>query len=493
MRGLLVEGNAGSFNTYRGSLAYGDSLNSGIVFLASATLSDSKGHQELYYKEFDSPSTNNGLAKNVDAEGIKHLFGTLSWNGFTLQGAYSWRRKVIPTASFGTIFNDGGTYTLDELGLIDLKYERSVGAMSSLQSRFFFDDYNYHGDYRYEGTADSSSFSYVNKDMGKGEWLGTEWSYTTVLFGDHKLVAGTEYRANIRQDQLNYDEDPFYVNTDVRRKSANWAVYIQDQFPILKNLSVNAGCRFDHYSTFGGTTNPRGGLLFNPWEGTVLKALYGQAFRSPNDYELYYDESGAQKGNPSLQPERIRTAEIVVEQYIGEHHRVAASVFDSRITNLINQELDPEDGLMVFRNVERIASRGVGLELESRLPLGVHVLASYSWQQTEDLSNNIGLTNSPQNMAKVNINAPVSDERIRLACEAQYMSGRKTLQGNWTDPFIVTNVTVSSQRLIDPLGFSISVYNIFDTIYSDPGAEEHVQDTIRQDGRAFRVQISLHL
>jgi iron complex outermembrane receptor protein len=37
---------------------------------------------------------------------------------------------------------------------------------------------------------------------------------------------------------------------------------------------------------------------------------------------------------------------------------------------------------------------------------------------------------------------------------------------------------------------SASVYNLFDKAYADPGGQEHVQDTIPQDGRSYRVKVT---
>jgi iron complex outermembrane receptor protein len=37
------------------------------------------------------------------------------------------------------------------------------------------------------------------------------------------------------------------------------------------------------------------------------------------------------------------------------------------------------------------------------------------------------------------------------------------------------------------------MYNLTNTTYSDPGSEEHRQDSIVQDGRTFRVKLTYHL
>ncbi len=49
------------------------------------------------------------------------------------------------------------------------------------------------------------------------------------------------------------------------------------------------------------------------------------------------------------------------------------------------------------------------------------------------------------------------------------------------------NVTVT-RAMTTRLDLGVSVHNIFNTGYADPGAEEHVQKAILQDGRTFRVR-----
>ena len=36
-----------------------------------------------------------------------------------------------------------------------------------------------------------------------------------------------------------------------------WAVFGEVNIPILKNLEANVAVRYDHYSDFGSTTNPK--------------------------------------------------------------------------------------------------------------------------------------------------------------------------------------------------------------------------------------------
>src|SRR5207249_1025135 len=184
------------------------------------------------------------------------------------------------------------------------------------------------------------------------------------------------------------------------------AVYGQGEFFLLKNLVLNAGLRYDYYYTFGGTTSPRVALIYHPVAGSTLKLLYGEAFRAPNAYELYYSAAGNQ-ANPGLQPETIRTTQVVIEQELGRHLRLTTAGFYSWIDDLINQETDPADGAIVYRNVQSVTARGVAVVLDGRLPGGIAGRASYTFQDVRDSGTGRVLSNSPQHLGKLNVIAPL--------------------------------------------------------------------------------------
>lgn len=76
--------------------------------------------------------------------------------------------------------------------------------------------------------------------------------------------------------------------------------------------------------------------------------------------------------------------------------------------------------------------------------------------------------------------------------EALYVSKRLTLADSTVSGFTVVNVTLLGRRLTRHLDLSASVYNLFNKTYYDPGAEQHRSDTLQQDGRSLRLQITLH-
>jgi len=286
---------------------------------------------------------------------------------------------------------------------------------------------------------------------------------------------------------MNYDLD---VYLDDKRDSTLWAFYLQDEFEVLKNLRINAGVRYDHYSTFGGTANPRIAIIYHPFDKTVFKLIYGQAFRAPNVYELYYKDVVSQKSNPSLDPERIQTLNFIYQQYLGFNVWGTASLYTNWMKDLINQELDEGDGFLVFRNMDKVRSSGLELELEGRWKGGFQGNLSYSFQKTENQETGETLTNSPRHLVKFNGILPLLKEKLFLGVEEQYSSGRKTLAGRSADGFFMTNLTLFSKEFVKGLEVSASLYNLFNKKYEDPASGDTIQDTLAQDGRNFRFKVT---
>ena len=252
----------------------------------------------------------------------------------------------------------------------------------------------------------------------------------------------------------------------------------------------NVGLRHDHYDTFGGTTNPRAGLIYNPRKSTTLKLLYGSAFRAPTVMELFWRASDSAKPNPGLQPETNRTSELVLEQYLGSHLRFTTTGFYYRINDLITQQTDPADDLLVYNNVETITARGIELEGESKWSNGFQGRISYTVQNSRDEHTQLALTNSPAHLAQFNLISPLVVKGLFAGVEFQHLSERRTIRGGEVAGVFVPNVTIFSRAL--PMGLELSgtVYNVFDNKYHDPGSEEHLQDSIAQDGRAVRVKLT---
>jgi iron complex outermembrane receptor protein len=489
LKGAEASGELASYGTLKGRISYGAKLKNGLEVLLSGTVYDSQGHERLYFSEFDDPTTHNGFAENVDDDQYHQFFANLSYRDFTVRGVYGSREKGIPAATFGTIFNDSRSRTVDSRGWIEFQYMHGIGDTRSLTARAYYDQYEFNGSYVYDYSESEIPWPVVNKDLAHGKWWGGEVKFIQTLPGWNKLTLGSEYRRNLRQNLKNYDLDPPALYLDIRKKSTVWGLYFQDEVWVRKDLVLNLGLRHDRYPTFGGTTNPRLALIYSPLEKAAFKFLYGEAFRAPSVYEVFYQVEGF-KPNAALRPEKIRTFEIVWEQYVGERFRLSASGFHYGVRDLIDQVLD-SNGDLIFLNSARVDAKGVEMELEKKWAWGLESRLSYAYQDAA-LQNGGPLSNSPKHLGLINVSAPLAKRKAFAGFDLQYMSKRRTLAGNYAGAHAVPNFTLFSQNLLKGWEISATVYNLFGRRYGDPAGVGFLQDIIEQDGRSFRLKASYH-
>ncbi|OPY14562.1 MAG: Vitamin B12 transporter BtuB precursor [Syntrophus sp. PtaB.Bin001] len=483
--GFEVSGEAGSYRTFKERLSYGREFSNGSRMVLSGSNLSSNG-QNLYFKEFDAPATHDGWADSCDSTKNGSIFTSFKHKGFALQGVFASREKDIPTAPYGTVFNDDRTKIKDVRAYLDLSYSKSLNETTTMKAKAFYDHYQYKADWSFD-----DPLPVINKDDAKGKWWGGELEFVKKFFDTHTAVIGAAYTDYFLIKQRNYDNDPYVSYLDENRSNYNWGTYIQDQFPILDNkILISAGLRYDHYSTFGGTTNVRTSLIYKPTRQTALKLNYGKGFRAPNSYELYYsDGDTTTKANPDLKPEKIDSYELVLEQY-WKNYRFSLSGYYYSISDVISLHTDSVDGLLVFKNMDDIESKGAEFEVEGKWTGGIEGKISYSLQESEDKKTGATQPNSPKHLVKSNLYVPIIGQKLSAGLEVQYTSSCKSYQGNRVEDFVVVNLTLLSRNLWNNLEISGTVYNLFDSGYETPASIEHRQDAIPQDSRNFRIKLT---
>ena len=492
MNGVEASGAAASFDTYNGRLSYGKQFTNGLNLVLSGSALESSGRDDLRYPEF--AAINGGRSSGLDGERARKFFVSASWQDFTLEGVYGKRHRDVPNAAYGTQFGLAPNYADDERAYLELRYQHEFPKDWLLTARVFFDHYLFEGEGPY-ASAPPGGPPVVNFDSGKAQYLGGEFQVGKTFFDDHRLTAGTEWRTTTTLRQFNHDISPYQVISDVRGSVRDFGFYLQDEYQVSRQLTINAGLRYDWFSSVGGTVNPRGALIYNPWKETTLKLLYGQAFRAPNGYEFDYVAPGY-GANHALAPEKIRSYELVWEQGFARHYRASGSLFLNQMKGLITQQevpdrANPGQTLFVFQNTDSVETRGAELELEAAAPGGWRARASYSFVEAYDPVTRTRLVNSHKHLGKFNLVAPLYAGKIFAGLEVQAGSARKTLLGDDASGFAVCNLTLYSRELVRGLEVSASVYNLFDTRFADPvSADLAPLDTVRQDGRTFRVKLT---
>ena len=164
--------------------------------LLSGTFYDSHGQDQLFFPEFDSPATNNGIAVNADDDEFHQLFANrLLGRLHIARTCLAPADKGIPTASFGTVFNVTGTRTIDARGYLDLQYDRKLGrgwsltnratSISSITMALIFTIIR--------PRADPSRV--LNKNFAHGKWWGDEVTFSKQLFARQRLSVGARISA----------------------------------------------------------------------------------------------------------------------------------------------------------------------------------------------------------------------------------------------------------------------------------------------------------
>jgi iron complex outermembrane receptor protein len=488
LNGIEVSAAAGSWGSYKESASYGKRFDNGLETLLSASFYNSQGHTSLFYPEFNNPATNNGIAENADGDQAYNTFADIIYKDLNIHFVQVSRTKHIPTASFGTVFNDPRTQTADAHIYVDAQYRHVFGKWETL-GRISYDWYGYNGTYIYDYANRGVPPYTVNKDLANGDWVDLQWDASRLFFKRHSVTLGSEFRQDLRQHQSNYDLQPFFSYLDDHRSERVWGLYLQDEFRLNKKLAFVAGLRSDWYKKSGNTLSPRLGLIFDPTRNTNIKANYSRAFRAPNSYESFYFDSKGDTGNPTLRPERIRSYELDLEHHFGKKFYGTIAGYDNRITGLIDQQLNPATGKPVYANSGNIRTKGTELELLAKWPAGLEWTISHSMQYSRDLQSRDVLTNSPKQLAKTNLSFPVVRQKLFASLEGQYTSVRRTIAGTDLGGFFLVNATLLTRKLNRDFDFSASLYNLFNKQYAESGGLEHLETSIPQDGRNFRVKL----
>lgn len=473
MQGAIATVEAGSHNAYKTGLRYGRRLESGAEIVASLTQYDSKG-RDWYFPEYGA------VSHDSDEERYTKFFTKLSYKEWAFEGGYMKRPRHNPAAPFDSIFGDERMETVDTHAFANVSYNTALTEALQLSGNIYYGAFDYDGIYPYPGT--------LNVDRSRGRRAGAELRLLATAFEKHKLMGGVEYQKDLRQLQRNYDKTPYleYINND--QTPHKYGVFIQDEYALHQDLLLNAGLRYDHYSAFGGTTNPRVALIYHPSPGNGLKLIYGSAYRAPNAYEMFYgDDSADYKTNQNLRPERIKTYEAVLEKSLGGRWHGTISFFHYDVESLITQ-VEDGSGALRFINGGDMHTSGIEASAEHYWADGARLKGSLTYAEARDKWSDSWQINSPRFLGKLALALPLPDA-WQAGAEVQYTSQRLTTDGR-VNGYVLANLTLNRRSILKGLDLSISAYNLFDKEYDDPadtGAFE--QDVLRQDGRTLRVKL----
>ncbi len=478
--GAHVSGELGSYGLRSASAHVGRAFPGGTEFVVAGNLAELSG-QDLFFPEFDDPSTNDGIAKDLDWDRFYAAYLMVRSGGLRFSAMRTDRRKGIPTAPWGIVFNDRSARTRDVRTFAELAFSTGLGTRRHLTVRGYLDSYRYEGLYPYE----LPEGDWV--DLSAGQWVGGEAQFRWDLSPANRITFGAEYRHHLRAAFQSNDAVAAYFDGDFPFRLLS--AYAENELQILESLLLTVGARADYYSQGDHSISPRAAAVYHPTPSSTLKLLYGRAFRAPTLWEARYEEEGVFKTNPTLQPERIQTWELTWDQRLAKSLFGKLSLYDYRMKDLIDEAIDPTDGLGHYRNRSRVDSRGFELELSARLGSGVSAFARYSLARAVDADARV-LTNSPRHLVRMGAAAPIS-HGFMAAVDVSYDGGRRTLADTETGAFVLADARLSRPGLFGRAELSVTVLNLFNESYQTPGGFEHLQAGIPQDGRTLRIRLDV--
>lgn len=104
--------------------------------------------------------------------------------------------------------------------------------------------------------------------------------------GAVQLAAGVEYREESVEDvpDEQFQRGLIYGTESVSASGARdiTSAYVEVSVPVVKGLDVTGAVRYDDYSDFGSTTNPKLSLRYAPIDSLAFRASWGTGFRAPS-------------------------------------------------------------------------------------------------------------------------------------------------------------------------------------------------------------------
>src|SRR5579862_740930 len=480
----------GSFGEKKAQIAGTTSIGKNAAALVSGSVFNNSGESPLFYPQFNTPETNNGMAVRMDGEKGYHFFSNLTWRNWSITAVVSDRVKTQPISWGPTIFNDRGTHTEDGHNYVEAVYSRDVNG-GNLKWRTYFDDYRSRDrfDYALDPTNPASAVE-DNRQWFSGDWLGTQLTYRFDVPHFGTLTAGMEAKFDLQTRIRDFDVSPTPVtfqNIDPTDKSL--AMFAQDERRISEHWKLNLGIRLDKSAYRHDFVTPRAALIYQPSSEWNYKFLYGLGFRNPSAFELYFDDGGRSAlPNPASRPESADTLEGDVEHRIGKRLNLLGAAYTYRLHNLL--EGVPTDGVLQYQNTGNIRASGLEIEINGRPTAWLDLSASYAFQKTDDIGGGT-LENSPSRLAKLRLAAPIG-RKLDLSSSLQYYSSRGTLAGATVAPVYLADFTLTTRRLFRNFEVHLGLRNAFNRKYYDPIALNPVVDAMQQPGRSFFLELIAH-
>ncbi|MBD9363609.1 TonB-dependent receptor plug domain-containing protein [Methylomonas fluvii] len=282
---------------------------------------------------------------------------------------------------------------------------------------------------------------------------------------------------------------------EVDRKVAY--LFLQDQWNFANDWSLTAGARYDRYSDFGNTFNPRAALIWEARYDLTAKLMYGSAFRAPSFQEMYIINNPAQLGNAALRPETMENVELGFDYRPTDSLRLGLNFFNFWWKDIIRFVPDANATTSTAQNTGVQQGYGTELEAEWQAADTLKIIGNYAYQRSRDQALDRDSGYAPHHQVYLRLNWEFLPD-WQLSPQAKWIVGRDRSFGDTRKPvadYTWVDVTLRRQNLAKHLEVAFSVRNLFDVSAREPslaGNPAAIPNDLPLASRSFYGEISLH-
>ncbi|MGJ8691180.1 MAG: TonB-dependent receptor plug domain-containing protein [Thalassotalea sp.] len=301
----------------------------------------------------------------------------------------------------------------------------------------------------------------VGAGVYKGDLYRTQESKNFGLGADGNVI--------IPGDPLQDVSDTPYIFLEETAR-INRYLFAQDVWNLANDWELTAGVRYDDYSDFGSTTNPRLALVWSTSLNLSTKLLYGRAFRAPSFADRGNINNPTALGNPNIQPERMETTELVFDYHPSGGFGAIVNFYRYEWDDII--QFIPNEGASAStaQNYGKQIAYGTELELNWQLHEQVKLAANYAWSKAENQTLDIDVAFVPEQQWYLQLDWRISDD-LRANFKNNFVQNRKRNSGDLRadiDDYWLADFTVRWTPDEQPFELSLIAKNIFDEDAREP-------------------------
>lgn len=332
---------------------------------------------------------------------------------------------------------------------------------------------------------------------------GGELQSTYQLAADNTLIGGITYESQqhsgVNQD-IGTSPDTLLPAAPFARDATRelWGIYLQDLWDVTDSLRVMMGGRYDDYSDFGDTFNPRMGFNWAFMPDYSLRFSYGTAFRAPTFSELYSRNNPTVLGNPDLKPETIDTYEVGFNANWTPRANSTLTLFRNDVDQMIDRQIGTDalgNTIVHYANVAGIQSSGVEFASQYRFSENSYISFNYTYQDSHYVATAIRVKDTPEHRGTVQGNIALTD-KVHWYSEALIKGQTTRAAGDPrqdTPGYVQINTTLRTPNILPGLELNFSVFNLLDHQAVYPYAVPAVRDDFPQAGRTFFAKLRYDL